>query len=89
MCVYVCVGGVLLGLARDSQVRFERQLLADVRAFVLDVEAFRADYLANGPTVRPRTAMPVRACGRRYIRMCPRGAACRCPASRPRSPWSA
>ena len=33
------------------QVGFKRQLLLEVRAFVLDAMAFRQDWEANGPTV--------------------------------------
>jgi len=33
------------------QVGFKRTLLQDVRAFVSDAVAFRADWEANGPTV--------------------------------------
>ena len=34
-----------------AQVGFKRTLLQDVRAFVSDAVAFRADWEANGPTV--------------------------------------
>lgn len=41
-----------------TQGGFKRKLLVDVRSFVTEVKAFRADYLAHGPMVRVARAPP-------------------------------